>query len=80
MRGWIAHIDLMEGERLTKRADMLRVKGRRKGRPRLWWEDCVKTDLVGLRGEWRTTARDMGVLTGGGDGSQNEGSSVHRGW
>ena len=38
---------------------MLRVKGRRGGRLRRRWEDCG-----------RTTARDGGVVTGGGDGSE----------
>ena len=51
----------MEGERLTKKADMLRLKGRsRRGRPGWRWEDCVKTDLAGLGGEWRTTVWDRG--------------------
>ena len=52
-------MERMEGERLrlTKRADMLRVKGRRGGRRR--WEDCG-----------RTTSRDGGVVTGGGDSSE----------
>ena len=59
----------MEGVRLTKRADALRVEGRRKrGRPRLRWEDCVKKDLVGA--EWRMRARDKGVEMGGGDSNE----------
>ena len=29
-------------------------------------------DLAGLGGEWRTTARDRGVVTGGGYGSEGE--------
>ena len=52
----------MEGKRLMKRVDAVRVAGRRRRRrlqPR--WEDCVKRDLAGLGGrtrvrdgEWRT--------------------------
>ena len=55
MRSWlkvVRHVDRMEGERLTKRVDALRVEGRRRrGKPRLRWEDCVKRDLVGVGGE-----------------------------
>ena len=44
-----------------KRADSLGVQGRRRrGRPRLRWEDCGKRDLVGVGGEWRMRARDRG--------------------
>ena len=32
---------------------------RRRERPRLRWEDCVKRDLVGV-GEWRMRVRDRG--------------------
>ena len=39
-------------ERLTKRVDALRVEGRRRrGRPRLTWEDCMKRDSVGVGGK-----------------------------
>ena len=48
---WAGHVEQMEGERLTKRADALGVEGRkRRGRPRLRWEDCVKRDLVVVGG------------------------------
>ena len=44
---WPGHVETMEGVRLTRRADALRVEGRRRrGIPRLRWEDCVKTDLA----------------------------------
>ena len=49
---WAGHVERMEGVRLTTRTDALRVEGRRRrGRPRLRWEDCVKRDLVGVGGE-----------------------------
>ena len=58
---WAGHVELMEGERLTKRADALRVDGRkRREKLRLRWEECVKRDLAGERGEWRSRARDRG--------------------
>ena len=54
-----------------KRADALRVEGRRRrGRPGLRWKDCTKRDVVGVGGEWRTRARDGGVETVGGDDSE----------
>ena len=38
----------MEGVQLTKKVHALRVEGRRRrGRPRLRWEDCMKRDLEG---------------------------------
>ena len=54
-------MERMEGERLTRRTDVLRVEGRRRrGRSRLRLEDCVKRYLVGVGGEWRMSARDGG--------------------
>ena len=51
----------MEGVRLTKRTVALGVEGRRRrGRPRLRWEDCMKRDLVRVGGAWRMRARDRG--------------------
>ena len=35
------HVEQIEGEGLMKRAD-------RRGRPRLRWEGCVKTDFAGV--------------------------------
>ena len=57
---WAGHGNEWKG--LTKRADALRVEGRRRrGRLRLRWEDCVKRDLAGVGEEWRMRARDGGV-------------------
>ena len=45
----------MERESLTNRTDGLRDEdSRRKGRPRLRREDCVKRELAGLGEGWRT--------------------------
>ena len=42
-----------------QRADAHKVEGgRRRGRPRLWWEVCIKRNLERVREEWRTTAID----------------------
>ena len=52
----------MEEERLTKRADVLTVEGRR-GRKRLRWEECMKRDLVGVgeEGRMRVEGAEMAV-------------------
>ena len=47
-----------------------RMEWRRRVRSRLIWEDCVKTDLAVVGGDWRTTARDGGAVTGGGYSSE----------
>ena len=46
----------MADDRLPKRAAELREQGRRRrGRPRLIWEDCVKRDVkkTGEEGDWK---------------------------
>ena len=48
---------------MAKRVARLREQGRRKrGRPRLRWEDGVMRDIhkVGVVGEWRELAEDRG--------------------
>ena len=48
-------------ESLTKRADALRVEGRRKReRPKLRWEDCVKRYLAGY-GDEGNGEREQGM-------------------
>ena len=45
---WAGHIARMGGDKLAKRSDAesQRVEGRRRrGRPRMRWEDCVKRDM-----------------------------------
>ena len=43
---WAGHVERMADDRLTKRAAELREQGRRRrGRPRLRWEYCVKRDV-----------------------------------
>ena len=40
------HVERMADDRLPKRAAEVREQGRRRrGRPRLRWEDCVKRDV-----------------------------------
>ena len=65
-------MERMEGEQFTKRADALRLEGRRrKGRSILRWEDRVKRDFAGVGREWRMRARDGGgVEMSGGNGSE----------
>ena len=61
---WAGHMERMEGERLTKREDALRMDGRR-GRPRLRWEE--KFDESGRGVENESKGR---METVGGDGSE----------
>ena len=66
---WAGHVERMADERQAKRAAELREQGRRRrGRPMLRWEDCVKRDVkktreegrwqkkTGYRGGWRRIA------------------------
>ena len=60
---WDGHVETMAGDRLPKRAAELREQGRRRrGRPRLRWEDCVKMDVrkAGEEEDWKKKPRDRG--------------------
>ena len=53
---WAGHVERMADERLPKRAIELREQGRRRrGRPRLRWEECIKRDVkkTGEEGDWK---------------------------
>ena len=61
---WAGHVERMADDRLPKRSVELRDQGRRRlrrrGRPRLRWEDCVKRDLkkAGEEGDWKKKTQD----------------------
>ena len=58
---WAGHVERMADDRLPKRAAELREQGRRRrGRPRLRWEDCVKRDVkkIGEEGDWKKKTGD----------------------
>ena len=58
---WAGHVERMADDRLPKRAAELREQGRRRrGRPRLRWEDCVKRDVkkTGEEGYWKKKTGD----------------------
>ena len=58
---WVGHVERMADDRLPKRATELREQGRRRrGRPRLRWEDCVKRDVrkTGEEEDWKKKTRD----------------------
>ena len=60
---WAGHVERMADERLPKRATELREQGRRRrGRPRLRWEDCIKRDVkkTGEEGDWKKTGNREG--------------------
>ena len=59
---WAGHVETMADDILPKRAVELREEGRRRrGRPMLRWEDCVKWDVrkAGEEEDWKKT-RDRG--------------------
>ena len=56
----------MADDRLPKKVVELREEGRRRRlRPRLRWEDCVKRDVrkAGEEEDWKKKARDRGGWT-----------------
>ena len=58
---WAGHVERMADDRLPKRAAELREQGRRRrGRPKLRWEDCVKRDVrkAGEEEDWKKKTRD----------------------
>ena len=68
---WAGHLVRMGEERMAKRADGLREQGRRKrGRPWLRWENCVRMDIskVGVVGEWRVESGESWLRIEGSGG------------
>ena len=60
---WAGHVERMADDRLPKRTAELREQGRRRReRPRLRWEDCVKRDVrkAGEEEDWKKKTRDRG--------------------
>ena len=58
---WAGHMVRMNDDKLPKRAETKRQEGSRKrGRPQLRWEDCVKRDLRKAKEEekWREKANN----------------------
>ena len=58
---WAGHMVRMKDDKLPKRAETKKQEGSRKrGRPQLRWEDCVKRDLrkAGEEDKWRETANN----------------------
>ena len=58
---WADHLVRMDASKLAKRAEVEKHQGRRKrGRPQLRWEDCVRRDMKrsGEDERWREGAAD----------------------
>ena len=61
---WACHFVRMDEGWLSKKAEAMKLLGRRKrGRPQLRWEDCVKRDVrkAGEDDKWRETAAEREV-------------------
>ena len=59
---WAGHIIKMKDERSPKRSDTKKQEGcRKRGRPHIRWEDCVKRDLRKAEEEekWRENGNNM---------------------
>ena len=60
---WAGHVERMADDRLPKRVAELCEQGRRRRwRPRLRWEDCVKRDVrkAGEEEDWKKKTSDRG--------------------
>ena len=60
---WAGHVEKMADDRLPKRAaELWEQDRRRRGRPRLRWENCVKRDArkAGEEEDWKKKTRDRG--------------------
>ena len=60
---WTGHVERMADDMLQKRATELREQGRRRrGRPKLRWEDCIKRDVrkAGEEEDWKKKTRYRG--------------------
>ena len=60
---WVGHVERMADDRLPKRAAELRDQSRRRRvRPILRWENCVKRDVkkAGEEDDWKKKTRDRG--------------------
>ena len=57
---WAGHMVRMKDERLPKRSETNKQGCRKRGRPQLRWEDCVKRDLRKAEEEekWREKANN----------------------
>ena len=53
---WAGHMVRMKEDKLPKRSEKMKQEGfRKRGRPQLRWDDCVKRDMRKAEGEekWR---------------------------